>query len=292
MNNKRLGLILACLDMVTFGLLPILSHYFVATIDPILFAGAATFFGSVPLVIWLQKKNCLNQLYSKKYLPSLLSIAVLTTAASIFYFVGTKLTSGLNTGLLTQIEPFYALLLGIIVLRETISTNQILATLTMVAGAVIIIYQGAARLNLGDILVCLSPLLIQLSHLFAKKVYARKADSNIVPTARLLFSGILLLGIVLITNPGAFSQLANLKTLITLILFGLIFRCLDFILWYQAIARISVSRASAVIPLAIAISFLGSVFFLKETVSNYQWLGLFFILGGLIWLSKIHQNEI
>ena len=291
MQSKKLGFLFAILDMGTFGLLPVVSHYFVATMDPLVFSGAATLIGSIPLIFWLGTKNKLNQLYSKKYLPNLLLLAVLSTIGSILYFVGTKFTSGLNTGLLTQIEPFYAILLAVIVLKEVIGKNQIFATLLMVLGAGIVIYKGAMGFNIGDILVLLSPLVMQVSHLFAKKVYEKHADSNLVPTARLLFSGLLLLLIAMFVSPSSLAQLLSVKVIISVVFFGIVFRCLDFVLWYQAISRISVSKASAVIPLAVAISFVGSVFFLKESVSGYQLFGLFFILGGLIWLSKIHLAE-
>lgn len=288
MNKERVGFTFAMLDMITFGLLPVLSHFFVATIDPLVFSGAATFIGSIPLIFWLKRKKKINQLFSKQYFPNLLVMSILATIGSVCYFTGTKLTSGLNTGLLTQIEPFYALLLAAFILKEAVSRNQILATLLMVGGAVAVVYKGNAVLNIGDVLILFSPLVMQISHLIAKKVYANDADSNIVPTARLLFSGFFLLLIAAIVNPVSLLQLLSVKVLLTVTVFGLIFRCFDFILWYQAIARISVSRASTVIPLAVAISFLGSIFILHESISWSQFIGLFLILSGLIWLSRIY----
>ncbi len=287
MNKQQLGYSFALLDMVTFGLLPVVSHYFVTTIDPLVFSGSATLIGSIPLLFWLKRKNKINQLYSKTYFPDLFAMATLATVGSVFYFIGTKLTSGLNTGLLTQVEPFYAMIFGFFILKEIIKKEQIYATGLMIVGAVVIVYRGTTSINVGDILVMLSPLVMQLSHLLAKKVYIKNADSNIVPAARLLFSGVFLLLITLLINPTALYQLLSLKVILIVTIFGLIFRCLDFILWYQAIARISVSKASAVIPVAVAVTFLSSVFIFKEAVSVYQISGLVLILGGLLWLSKI-----
>ena len=61
-------------------------------------------------------------------------MAVLSTIGSIFYFVGAKLTSGLNSGLLTQIEPFYAMLLGIVIFKETVSIYQISGLVLILGG--------------------------------------------------------------------------------------------------------------------------------------------------------------
>ncbi|NTU72700.1 DMT family transporter [Candidatus Roizmanbacteria bacterium] len=291
MSKRTTGFVFAILDMITYGLLPVVSHYFVATIDPLVFSGAATLIGSLPLLVWQYRKKTIHQLYSRTYFPNLMGLAMLTTVASICYFFGTRLTSGLNTGLLTQMEPLYALAIGIFILHEAVGIHQILAVLLMMVGAIVIVYKGATGLNIGDILILSSPLASQLSHLFAKRVYAEKADTNVVPLARMLYSGILLLVIAAAINPTSLFQLFSLKTLIIVTTFGLIFRFLDLLLWYQAIARISISKASSVIPLAVAVSLIGSLVFLKETVSSHQLIGLFFILGGLLWLSKIHLSE-
>lgn len=288
MNRQQSGYLFAILNMITFGLFPVASHYFVKTIDPLVFAGSVTLVGSVPFLFVLQKKGVVNQLYSQKYLPGLLTLAVFGTIGTIFYFIGTKLTNGLNTGLLLQLEPFYAILLGFFLLKEGVYKKQVFATILMVLGAVVVVYKGTTVINRGDVLVLLSPLLMQLSHVFAKKVYMQNADTNIVPTAHLLFSGIMVLAVAFVVNPHAFSQLLSLRVVLIVIFFGMVFRFLDFVLWYQAISRISVSRATAVTPIAAAISFFGAVFFLKEPVSQHQFFGLVLILGGLIWLSRLH----
>ncbi|MFA7301733.1 MAG: DMT family transporter [Candidatus Shapirobacteria bacterium] len=292
MNQQQSGYAFALVDMITYGLLPVVSHYFVTTIDPLVFSGSACVIGSIPLLFLLKRQNKINELFSKIYFPNLFKMAILSTIGSILYFVGAKLTSGLNTGLLTQLEPFYAMLLGILILKEIIKKEQILATTLMVIGAGVVVYKGTSNLNIGDIFILFSPLATQISHLFAKKVYADNSDSNTVPTARLLFTGILLLLISLLINPTAILQLLSFKTLLIVTFFGLIFRCLDFYLWYQAIARISVSRASAVIPVAVAVTFLSSIFIFKESISVYQISGLVLILGGLLWLSKISLAKI
>lgn len=291
MNKQQVGFSFALIDMVTYGLLPVVSHYFVTTIDPLVFSGSACLIGSLPLIFILIKQGKINELFSKIFFTNLFVMSFLTTIGSILYFYGAKLTSGLNTGLLTQIEPFYAILLGLIIFNEKIKQDQFMATILMVFGAIIIVYRGSTGLNIGDALILLSPLATQISHLFAKKAYSANADSNTPPAARLLFSGIMLLAVSLIVNPVAINQLFSLDILLIVSLFGLIFRCLDFYLWYQAIARISVSQASAVIPVAVAVTFLSSVFIFKESVSPSQISGLVFITGGLLWLSKISLSK-
>jgi O-acetylserine/cysteine efflux transporter len=285
------GFIFAILDMITYGLLPVFSNYFVKTIDPLLFGGLTTLIGSTPLLLKLKLKGQEKDLFSFRFTKPLLGIAILATVGSFFFFVGTKYTSGINTGLLIQLEPFYAIVLSAIFLGEVIKKNQIMATLTMVLGAVVLVYKGIDRLNIGDIFIVFAPMFFQASHMIAKKIMDKVSDTDVIPAARLLYSGFLLTALAFIVRPSSFQQLFSLQNVISIIIFAFIFRALDFYLWYQAIKRISVSRAAAVIPLAAAISFIGSIFFLKEIPNAKQYLGLSLIMGGLIWFSIIHLKE-
>ncbi len=223
-QNKEVGgFIFAVLDMVTFGLLPVFSNYFVKTIDPLLFAGLTTLIGSFPFLLKLKLQNQEKDLYSQKFIKSLLGIAMLTTIGSFFYFVGTKYTTGINTGLLTQIEPFYAIVLSAIFLGEVVKRNQIMATLTMVLGAIVLVYKGINQLNIGDIFIVLAPMFFQASHIIAKKIMNKVSDTDAIPAARLLYSGILLSIMAFVTNPLSFWQLFSLQNIVSIIGFAFIF---------------------------------------------------------------------
>lgn len=287
-TDEHKGYLFVLLDMITFGLLPVFAHYFVATIDPLLFGGLATFMGSLPLILLLKFQHKEKDVFSSEFRQPLMIIASLTTIASILFFLGTKMTTGINTSLLMQLEPFYGTVLAAIFLGEVISRLQVLATTTMVTGAVIVVWQGMAGLNLGDLFISIMPLFFQISHLTAKKIIDKVSDANVIPCARLLYSGIFLSVIAILLNPRTLTQLLILNNLLAIVFFGLIFRSLDFILWYQGIKRVPLSKASSLLPLSVAISFFGSVLILGETATTNQFLGLALIFTGLVLLSYVY----
>lgn len=291
LGNQNIGFGLVVADMFVYGLFPVFAHYFIATIDPILFGGITTLVGSIPLLLILHVKKKTTDLHSPVFTKPLLLIAFLTTIANITFFYGTGLTSGINTGLLVQIEPFYAMLIGIFLLGEVVGFGQFAATLIMVIGAIVVVYNGFQNLNLGDLLILITPIFYQLSHVVSKKILNKVSDVYIIPAARLLYGGIALTILALILNPQSISQLLNLKNIGSIVFFGLIFRALDFSLWYGAIKRIPVSKASAILPFAAAVSFFFSIIFLKETANMRQLIGLFLIFGGLLWVSILHIKD-
>lgn len=108
-----------------------------------------------------------------------------------------------------------------------------------------------------------------------------------VAAGRLLYGGIILLFIALVVHPESILILTNVTKVWKMLLFGLLLS-LNFFTWYQAVKLMPLSRASAFIPLSVSVSFLGSVFLLKEMPTSQHYVGLILILIGLIGLTWIH----
>ncbi|KKU46699.1 MAG: hypothetical protein UX64_C0004G0011 [Microgenomates group bacterium GW2011_GWC2_46_7] len=290
MNREKSGFLFALADMVTYGLLPVFSHYFVVMINPLLFGGLTMIVGAIPLIITMIRASTIKLLYKGDHLGKLAGFVALTTLGSIFFFLGAKLTSGINTGLLTQIGPLYALALAVLIMKEKTTIKQIVSMTIMVIGAMVLSYRGFGKINLGDILIITAPLFFQISHLIAKQINSQTNEPNLIPTARLLYGGMVLLAISLFIQPTAIFEVMSTQIIWSIIAFGLIFRTLDLWLWYQAIHRISPAKASALIPLAGLISFIGSLVILREQPTLSHYVGLILILGGITWYS--HQQYI
>ncbi|MFD0869820.1 MULTISPECIES: EamA family transporter [Paenibacillus] len=71
---------------------------------------------------------------------------------------------------------------------------------------------------------------------------------------------------------------------------AMILGCLLFagatLIWFYALSRYDLSRIYPLQSMAYVLGALGGVIFLKESMSLYQWLGIFLIIGGAFLLSK------
>lgn len=283
MKNTYLILILG---MVLWGMYPILTHKLVLNLDPLFLVSVSMFIASIPFIIQLIIKKQLNRLFSQKILKTLLPVALFTAVGQAFLFAGTKLTSGVNTGLLLQVEPIYSLILGLIFLGEVIGSSQVGVTSIMVVGAMTIVYKkGGVSLNFGDLLILLSPLMFQISHAIAKKVLNKGTEISLILAGRHLYGGIILIIFTFLINRSVVN-LININNLTTASYLGLYLSLIAF-LWYSSIKKVPVSVASSFLPLTAVVSLFGSAFFLKETISIQQYLGFFFIVGGMIWLAHL-----
>lgn len=283
-NNSTYFILL--FGVILWGMFPIFTHKLVLSIEPLFLVSLSVFIASIPFIIRLIVKNEFNQLFSVKILKILLPVAFFTAIGQALLFIGTKLTSGTNTGLLLQTEPIYSLILGVIFLGEIIRNGQVVATLLMIIGAMTIVYRGSGvNLNVGDILILLSPLMFQISHAIGKKLLNKGIDVYIILAGRQFYGGIILIFFSFFTNKSTIS-LFNTNNLTVGFYLGM-FTAIVALCWYTSIKKIPVSIASAFLPLTALVSLLGSVFFLKETISTQQYIGFFLIVGGMLWQTKL-----
>src|SRR5262249_2116425 len=155
-----------------------------------LFGGLATAAGALPLLASLSPA-ARAEVFSARFSLPFAGIALFNGLATAALFFGTKLTSGTNTGLLLQLEPFYSILLAVSLLGEPGKPSEAGATAVMVAGAAVILVRPGLTWNAGDLLVAVAPLFHQLSHVVTKRrLLGRVSATAAIPAGRLLYSGL------------------------------------------------------------------------------------------------------
>ncbi len=277
--------------MILWGMYPIFTHHFVESVDPFFLVAITTLFSSIPFMVKIAFQKKLRTIFSQKTLLQLIPVALFAGVGHLFLFVGTSITTGINTGILLQIEPAYALLIGIILFHEKFKKQRFFATLIMVIGAMFIVYKGTAMPNTGDVLVLLTTLMYQLSHSFAKKLLNKKIDSAIILCGRQLIAGIILISIFGTTNSSFIKFIQTPSYIWIGFYLGFYLAAVTFI-WYAALRKMPLSVASSFLPLTAVVAFLGSVFFLKENINSNQIIGFVFIISGMIWLGKINRSKV
>ncbi len=278
--------LLLLLVMILWGMYPIFTHYFVLQLDPVFLVSIATLFSSIPFILKLILTKNKKGIYSRKILKPLLPIAIFAALGNILLFVGTKLTSGTNTGLLLQIEPIYALILGLIIFRESFDRKKFLATGLMILGAIVVIYKGFVLPNIGDIFILLTTLMYQISHTFVKKLLDKGEAMTLILAGRQLLGGLMLLFFAYIQAPNFLDLLNNPQNIGSGIYLGL-YLSIVLILWYSAVKKMPLSVASSFLPVTALVALLGSAIFLKETITTQHYLGFIIIVSGMILQSRL-----
>ncbi|MEM2135093.1 MAG: DMT family transporter [Candidatus Jordarchaeaceae archaeon] len=291
MDNERKGFLFALSDVFLAGLFPVITKYGVGFVNPVFFATISALCGGGFMLIVLKFRGELRKLFSRELFLGLFLIGFFGTfCTSLLFFFGSTLTSGVNSSILLQSEPVYSIVLSYFLLRELIRKRQIAVTLLILCGTIIVLYNGVLSINMGDILVLITPLFWQISHIFGRRIL-EKTSTYVVTAGRAFYGGLLLFILTLIPGFGEFGLLIDPGMALIFVFQGIIAFACSALVWYEAISRINLSKATAAIAPYPVFSVILAWIFLGETVSIYQMLGLALVVAGITFLSKIHSEK-
>jgi len=292
-KREKEGIIFVIITIFIAGALPIIIKYGTGLINPLFFATFSSLIAGIFLLVLAILKGNWKILFDKRYFPFLLLIGFFgITLSNICFFFGVTLTSGINSSILLQIEPLYAIFIGYLLLNEKITLKQIFFTFIIMLGTLVVIYREEFRVNWGDLLVLLTPLCWQIAHFFSKRLMTtyKEITPMLIATARTLYGGMFLFilsGIVGIRE----YDILGIKGILSILLFqGIIGFALHYSIWYEAIKRLNLSKATTMVSVYPTFSIALARFILKEIPNFYQLVGFGIIILGIFGLSGVESE--
>jgi len=284
-RNERLGLLSAGLCAANGAFVPAFAKLTTNAADPVFVATVTTLFGAFFAALVLGTRRELGVLVRRDIGPLLLLVGALgTTLGFILFFSGAHRTTAIDAVICLQSEPAYSLLAAWIFLGHRPTRRRITAIGILLAGIILAVGGHGFGSSSGVWLVLATPLCWQASHL----VVLRGLDGispSILTGARYVHGGFLLLLYWFATGgPAQLPNAAALTYVLPLLAIqGLILSYVGTLLWYQAITRIDLARATAIVVPSIPLLSLGATFILLgEIPSVSQWLGLLLTAAGVL----------
>lgn len=286
-DREKTGVIMILVETLMYSLFPIIISYSTRILPPILFAGLSILTASITLFMVLVFTKQLHTLKNRNLIKYTLGIALfIVIIPSLFIFMGSSMTSGINTTILLQSEILFTFVIFGLFSIEKISLRKILGAFVVLLGTSFIVYNGSADINTGDLLVIAGTFFYPIGHVFAKKALTVGEPSAIL-FVRSFVGGIVLIFISFVFEDHS-DIVANLSKYWPLVLFnGIFIYHISKFLWYEGIKRVDISKA---IPISVggypAFSLIFAMLLLKEIPTVYQWVGFVAIILGVFILIK------
>ncbi|WP_456421585.1 DMT family transporter [Thermococcus sp.] len=274
MNRETEGTLMAFAVLFLLGLEPVVIK--ANPVNPLAFASLSAIIASLLLWPVLLTGDYTGELREKpgEMKKAFLTGLFATTIAYSLFSYGTRLSTAVNSAIITRFEVFYSFLISWLILGEKITGRALLSATALFTGVFLVVAQGKRpELLKGDLLLLLTPLFWQLGHAMAKRT---DYSPITIATLRNTFGGLLLLVPAVMTG-FEFTGLALAEGLII---------ALTQSLWYSAIARINLSKATAILTPAPALTVLLSILFLGEGITPYHIAGLTLISAGTLLISR------
>ncbi len=281
-SQERLGEILILVDVLLSALFPILVHYGSGKIPPIFYAAVTSLIAGVAMGVWLWGAGKLKELRKREaWLPMLMVTLCIVVFPSMLIYKGTQLTSGINTAILLTVEILFTLLFFHFV-GERVTRAKVAGGIAMVAGTVLIVWNGQLALNWGDLLILAATAFYPFGNFYGKKVLDL-VDPLTLVFVRTFLGGLLLLAFSLALEPLVVTELKPVLSGFwwLLLLNGLLISAVSKVIWYEGLKRMDVGKAVVLIMSYPAFSMILATIFLQEIPTVYQFGGLLVIFAGI-----------
>jgi drug/metabolite transporter (DMT)-like permease len=294
-RQESLGLLFAALCALGGAFVPAVAKLTTGRADALFVAAASNLFAGLGAALLLASRRELGVMIRRRLAPRLLAIGALgTTAAHLLFYLGASRTSAIVATLCLQVEPAYSLLLAWFFLGHRPSGRRVAATGLLLAGIALAVGAAGFQASAGVWLLLVTPLCWQVSHLIVLRGLAG-VPPLILTSARYLYGGVLLGGLwAMVGDRAALPPAGELLRLLPLLAVqGCILGYAGTLMWYQAIARLDLARATAIVVPSIPLLALAASFaILGEVASTRQWIGLLLTgVGILAFVTAAHPDE-
>ncbi|KKP36367.1 MAG: hypothetical protein UR27_C0021G0038 [Candidatus Peregrinibacteria bacterium GW2011_GWA2_33_10] len=283
LSQERIGEIFIALETILYATFPILIAHSTKIMPPILFAALGSIIAGIFMFFYILIKKEFKDIFNLRTIKYTLGVTVfIVIIPSIFIFLGSSKTSGINTTILLQSEILFTLIICGIFTDDKVTLKKLIGAIIMVVGTLFILFNKNFSINWGDIMIIIGTLFYPVGNIFAKKALKFSSPSSIV-FIRNVIGGIILLLISLqfetINTP--INQMIT-GNLFAFFVNGILISAISKIVWYEGLKRIDISKA---ILLSIggypAISLIFAIIFLKEIPTLQQIMGFAIIIFGV-----------
>ncbi|MDD5628667.1 MAG: DMT family transporter [Elusimicrobia bacterium] len=269
---------------------PIIGQSGLSRYSTTLFFHAGLLLGLLAALPWLLRDGRWRRVLTASVGLPLLAMAALSCSASLIYLEALRYTTPANAAVMAQVEVLYSAGLSAWLLREAIGPAQIAASLLVVSGTGLILAHDLGGQGWkGDLMILCTPWMYQVSHVIAKRL-PKGLDAVLVSGSRNFFGLLLLapLSAWAVRHGGRWSWSAD--SLAVLAAQGLLMNALALLLWYAAILRMDLAKATAFLLSYPALTMLFSWALGRESIHPVQVAGLVVTLAGAYWLSRMSMS--
>lgn len=265
--------------------------------DPLILAGLRFTFAAIPAVFFIKKPQVSW---------SVLAVYGLIFGVGVWGMLTLSIYMGVSAGmssLILQSSAFISVLLGVIFLKEKLSSIRKIGLLISLLGlSLIFTLQDGSVTLIGIVFACFAAISFSLVGLIIKKVIINDMFAFVVWSC--IFAPIPLFALSFVLN-GTSSYLSLINNMDYLSIFSVLFQAypvtlLGYWLWNKLVAQYPISIMAPLTLLVPLFALLGSVIFFNEQIGMTKLLACVCILCGISfgflervvepWIKKIKQK--
>lgn len=287
------GVPLALVSAILFGATPPLSKLLLASVDPLMLAGLLYLGAGAGLAVYAAARRSSEQAEAdaplrRADLPWLAGAVFMGgILGPVLLVYGLSLTSASNGALLLNLEGLATMGIAWVVFRENVDRRLLLGAAAILAGAVLLSWQGqGVAFDLGAALVAGACLAWGIDNNLTRRISA--ADPVMIAMIKGLIAGAVNVALAL-ANGAAVPPLSTVLAIAIVGLFGI---GISLVLFVRALRHLGTARTGAYYSLAPFIGAVLAILLLSEPIT-LRLIGAAALMGlGLyLHLTERHSHE-
>jgi drug/metabolite transporter (DMT)-like permease len=288
----RSGILFALLSAVLFGASTPLAKLLLGGVSPWMMAGLLYLGAGVGLSLVHLSRRALGlpsveAPLHRSDLPWLaLVIGIGGMLGPLLLMFGLTRTAASGASLLLNLEGLSTMVIAWVVFRENVDRRLLLGAAAILAGAILLSWQGEASFNWGALLIAGACVCWGIDNNFTRKLSS--ADPVQIASLKGLIAGTVNLSLSLIQG----AHFPNAKTIAAIGIVGVFGYGVSLMFFVLGLRHLGSARTGAYFSLAPFVGAVLSIFFLHDPISVRL-----FVAGGLmafgLWLhlSERHEHE-
>lgn len=274
---------------------PIIGKLKTGYISPTVLMLFATGIPVLCYIPYLTKHNFWKLLFDKKLMPRLAGLGFFSSAFPFLcMMIALNYTTPTNSSILNQTEVLYSLLLTYLFLGEKPTGKQLIGTVFILVGVIFILME-ANKFNFqmkGDLLIICTTWMFQIGHIFAKKLPPNLTE-HFITAARAFYAFIFMLPLTYLLTFFNIQPTITLtwQMLVSVLFMGIAFYIYGNYLWYIAIRRMELSKATTLILTYPVFTYVLSALFGYDKVTVSKTLGVICALYGAYLINSVIRKN-
>ncbi len=228
-------------------------------------------FGAILMLI-ITRKLTKTKILFKKHWKVVAVIGLMGGIISIFWFFALKLVGSSTMGFLMRFSTVFTVVLAVLILKERLNRNEIIAGGVVILGACLMMLQGSEGILTGVAIAVVLSVIISLEQLFMKN-YVKHIEPLVFNALRLVFT-FLVISIYVISRANLELPSANVMWLI--FIGAMLSAVVGFVLYFKALEISELSRVTMIRSIDPFVIFIYSLIFLGDVPSGIQ------LAGGIL----------
>ncbi|OGI66774.1 hypothetical protein A3H53_01660 [Candidatus Nomurabacteria bacterium RIFCSPLOWO2_02_FULL_40_10] len=285
MKNERTGELFIFSGAALWSLFPVITILSYKGVPSIISLALSTFLASIfflAIVLYKKKLYELKNLLLWKY-----AIGIVFFIGILFYtffYLGlTKTTPG-NASIISLFEIFTSYLFFNLIRKEHFSFESKIGSFLMIIGAVIVLVPNFSSVNFGDFFIIIATFCAPLGNFLQQKAKLISSTETILFLRSIIATPFLLLLAYVFGQHLQFFQIQ--ESFLFLALNGFILFGLSKIFWLEGISRISVTKANAISSLSPLLTLFVAWLVLHQIPTIWQITSLIPFFFGVLLLTN------